>query len=110
MVDASADPNVVTAVINRETQEAAAERAAEYVPPVVMDLRAGRTDASAGSGALAAPSAVGNGTLAVPAPASAAPEKASFSPGMVQMLVAAAIVAVLIFVWVAERRSRIEER
>ena len=99
MVDADADPAVVTAVILRETREAAAERAAS--------IRTSAPAGEAGGEHFAQSMEAGKGTsLSAPAPVREAEPSSS---GMTQILVAAVIVVVLFFVWVAERRSRRSE-
>lgn len=90
MVEADADPAVVTAVILRETREADAERAVQAVPRQVE-----------------APVAAPTPVLAVQEVAPRQEAAVTAAPtGLTQIVVAAAIVVVLFFLWMAERRSR----
>ena len=98
MVEADSDPAVVTAVILRETHEAAAERAAQE---------------SAGGGTSRAaniPVPVERGAGELQTGQEVVPRQEQDAPimpvGITQILVASAIVVVLFFLWVAERRSR----
>ena len=98
MVEVNADPEVVTAIIRRETHEARAEKAEEA-----------RLAASSGPAGFPRPPAAPSGGAAVSvAPPPAAP--ALESPGFwnAQILLSLAIVVVLLVVWIAERRSRRE--
>lgn len=89
MVEEDSDPAVVTAVILRETREADAERAAQAIPSRVETQ-------------VTAPPA-----LAVQEVAPRKEESVSAAhTGLTQIVVAAAIVVVLFFLWVAERRGR----
>lgn len=98
MVEANSDPNVVTAVIRRETQEAAAARAAESAAAAVQRVQQNPVERQS------APNEV-----AVQEPSQpVAPVREVISSGMSQILIAAVIVVVLLFVWIAERRGRRE--
>lgn len=94
MVEANADPEVVTAVIRRETQEAAAARAVRLTnvaPPT--------------HGHLSSPPPMEGKIVVEPVrPTSSVP--ASSGLWNTQLVGSLALVVVLFFVWIAERRSR----
>ena len=98
MVEANSDPSVVTAVIRRETQEAAAARAAESAAVAVQGGALNPVERQS------AP----NGVAVQGSSQPAAPVREAISSGMSQMLIAAVIVIVLLLVWIAERRGRRE--
>ena len=97
MVEANSDPAVVTALILRETREAAAARAEQPSPQqtaapfsahfAVKRPSAAESSAVAGRREPEAPGATPSG------------------PWNMQLVFAAVLVAVLLAVWVAERRS-----
>ena len=95
MVEANADPEVVTAIIRRETHEARAAKPA----PEAQAAPLGRSAPPA-----PAPSAA---SVAVASPP-AAPASQSSGVWNAQLVLALVIVGVLLVVWIAERRSRRE--
>jgi len=97
MVEANSDPEVVTALILRETREAAAARAAHTSAPKTATMRYAHMPAR-GQAAAETAVAVEQGRPDVPA-------SAPSGPWSMQLVFAAALVAVLLAVWVAERRS-----
>ena len=96
MVEANADPAVVTAQILRETREAAAHDAALAL--TVACAPDGRSDSPEQAAEMAA---------AIPPPGAPATATETFaSGGAVQFIAVAVLVAVLIVAWIVERRSR----
>ena len=103
MVEADSDPSVVTAVIRRETQEAAAARAAEAAAAAAQGVQLNPVARQS------APDAVA--VLEPSRPVAPAGNAPSAFGGTTQILVAAALVAVLLVAWFVERRStrKVEE-
>ena len=95
MVEANADPEVVTAIIRRETHDARAAKPASEVPSAPL----GRSSSS--------PPAPSVASVAV-APPPAAPAAETSGVWNAQFILALVIVGVLLVVWIAERRSRRE--
>ena len=96
MVEANADPEVVTAVIRRETQEAAAARA----------MRLANVASPTHGHPSSPPPMEGKIVVELVRPASSVP--ASSGLWNTQLVGSLVLVAVLFFVWIAERRSHRE--
>lgn len=96
MVEANADPEVVTAVIRRETQEAAATRVTRLAN--VASPMHGRSSSP--------PPMEGKAIVEPVRPASPVPALSGL--WNTQFVGSLVLVVVLFFVWVAERRSRKE--
>ena len=94
MVEANADPEVVTAIIRRETHEARAAKPASEVPSAPLGRSSSAPVPSVASVAVAPPPA--------------APAAEASGVWNAQFVLALVIVGVLLVVWIAERRSRRE--
>ena len=99
MVEANSDQAVVTAVILRESREAAAAHAAQTSAPKATAMRYAHIPVRNRTAAETA------AAVAVEQPKQDAPAPASAGFFNVQLFFAMALVAVLLVVWVAERRS-----
>ena len=96
MVEANTDSSVVTAVILRETRDAAAERDA-----LAASSRASTAPASLAPAAIA-PQIPATATVSEPPPAPVAPTEPGISGGM-RIVFAGVLVLVLVLAWFAER-------
>ena len=98
MVEANSDPEVVTALILRESHEAAAAHAAQTSAPKSAAMRYAHIPVRSQTASETAALAVERPEPDVPAPASA-------GFWNMQLVFAAVLVVALLAVWVAERRS-----